>query len=151
MRLRNKVAVITGAGSGIGRATALLFSEDTPNLEDLDFFETVCRNVGYNFQKFCSENEVIEIQRRRCGRRTGAFSAGLSIWRNFAASAGWPLTSCPLTSRMPCGRRLRRELGRLVGAGRFELPTSASRTRRATKLRYAPTNDIIGCWELIVN
>ncbi len=28
MRLRNKVAIITGAGSGIGRATALLFSKE---------------------------------------------------------------------------------------------------------------------------
>ena len=26
----------------------------------------------------------------------------------------------------------------MVGAGRFELPTSWSRTKRATKLRYAP-------------
>ncbi len=28
--------------------------------------------------------------------------------------------------------------GDLVGAGRFELPTSRTRTVRATKLRYAP-------------
>ncbi len=27
----------------------------------------------------------------------------------------------------------------VVGAGRFELPTSWSRTKRATRLRYAPT------------
>lgn len=30
----------------------------------------------------------------------------------------------------------------LVGAGRFELPTSRTRTVRATKLRYAPKNDL---------
>ncbi len=30
------------------------------------------------------------------------------------------------------------EILKLVGAGRFELPASASRTRRATRLRYAP-------------
>src|SRR5260370_38381212 len=28
MRMKNKVAIITGAGSGIGQATALLFSEE---------------------------------------------------------------------------------------------------------------------------
>ena len=29
-------------------------------------------------------------------------------------------------------------LGKMVGAERFELPTSCSRSKRATKLRYAP-------------
>ena len=28
----------------------------------------------------------------------------------------------------------------MVGAGRFELPASWSRTKRATRLRYAPRN-----------
>ncbi len=36
----------------------------------------------------------------------------------------------------------------MVGARGFEPPTSASRTRRATKLRYAPTLDIIGGFDL---
>ena len=31
-----------------------------------------------------------------------------------------------------------------VGAGRFELPTSRSRTVRATKLRYAPLTEPVG-------
>ena len=28
MRLENKVAIVTGAGSGIGRATAILFAKE---------------------------------------------------------------------------------------------------------------------------
>ena len=38
--------------------------------------------------------------------------------------------------------RINRDFG-VVGAGRLELPTSWSRTKRAAKLRYAPTDDII--------
>ena len=34
---------------------------------------------------------------------------------------------------------------KLVGAPRFELGTSASRTRRAAKLRYAPTESRAAC------
>ncbi len=36
----------------------------------------------------------------------------------------------------------------MVGVRGFEPPTSASRTRRATKLRYTPTIDIIGGFNL---
>ena len=32
MKLKNKTAIITGATSGIGKATALLFSEEGANL-----------------------------------------------------------------------------------------------------------------------
>ena len=37
----------------------------------------------------------------------------------------------------------------VVGARGFEPPTSASRTRRATKLRYAPITVIIGGFNLV--
>ena len=43
------------------------------------------------------------------------------------------------------------EMRLLVGARGFEPPTSASRTLRATKLRYAPSLDIIGEFNLSGN
>ncbi len=45
---------------------------------------------------------------------------------------------------MPCGRKPSRSWNELVGARGLEPPTSASRTLRATRLRYAPTLPIIG-------
>ena len=36
--------------------------------------------------------------------------------------------------------KLSNQLKKLVGERRFELPASWSRTKRATKLRYSPTN-----------
>ncbi len=36
------------------------------------------------------------------------------------------------------GRNKRQELTKMVGVERFELPTSCSQSRRATRLRYTP-------------
>ena len=66
---------------------------------------------------------------RRSRRVSSAIQMGTRTLVNGGSSVKPPslLTACAETT------------GILVGAGRFELPTSRTRTVRATKLRYAPS------------
>jgi NAD(P)-dependent dehydrogenase (short-subunit alcohol dehydrogenase family) len=54
MRLKDKVALITGAGSGIGRQTALLFSQEGAAVVCVDVNETAARETASQLKKAIS-------------------------------------------------------------------------------------------------
>ena len=68
MRLKDKVALITGAGSGIGRQSALLFSQEGADILAVDLNEQAAADT------------VTEI--RKAGRRAVAFRADVSKARD---------------------------------------------------------------------
>ena len=57
------------------------------------------------------------------------------------------LVTCTSLNFFEMASRVLRYLEKMVGAPRFELGTSWSRTKRATRLRYAPTKAAVsGQW-----
>src|SRR5262245_11055823 len=50
MRLKNKIAIITGGGSGIGRATAELFAYEGAKVLVADFNSTAAKEVAQGIQ-----------------------------------------------------------------------------------------------------
>lgn len=51
MRLKGKVAIVTGAGAGIGRAVALLFAKEEAALMAADIEEAGCRETAWMVQE----------------------------------------------------------------------------------------------------
>jgi NAD(P)-dependent dehydrogenase (short-subunit alcohol dehydrogenase family) len=67
MRLENKVAIITGAGSGIGRETALLFAKEGANVVIIDKTKETLEKV---------RDEIIEQGGRAIGVEGDVISEG---------------------------------------------------------------------------
>ena len=90
-------------------------------------------------------NSQRPTSRAASGALAGTASLTKARYRLGLKSDAWSAPTVP-AERLPALRRLAERSARpsvgkkagFVGAGRFELPTSRTRTVRATKLRYAP-------------
>ena len=104
MRLADKVALITGGASGIGRATALLFAREGAAISIVDLDEAGGQAVAHKIVD--AGGQAIFV---RCDVSQAAIASGpcSKPWTNWAASIFFSTT--PASSAGPlCWRRARR-------------------------------------------
>ena len=76
MRLSNKVALITGAGSGIGRATALLFAQEGARVVVADLRAEAGRRTVEEYRSAWRRGDVCPGRRFARERRGGHGASG---------------------------------------------------------------------------
>src|SRR5438034_8618570 len=96
------------------------------------------------YQLSYSHHFKLPSQRPRMARPTGLepVTPGLEGRCSIQLSYGRSI-ACSLSDQIPRRRPGRRALQWMVGVERFELPTSCSQSKRATRLRYTPRGAIM--------
>jgi 3-oxoacyl-[acyl-carrier protein] reductase len=93
MRLENRVALITGAGSGIGRASALLFAREGARVAVVDVRDDAAKATAQAIEEAGGQALAIRADVSRAADNEAAVSQTLARWGRldvFFANAGVP-------------------------------------------------------------
>ena len=93
MRLEGKVALITGAGSGIGQATAVLFAREGAKVAAVDLREDAAKATAEQIEKSGGQALPIRADVSKSADNQAAIQQAVARWGRldvFYANAGVP-------------------------------------------------------------
>ena len=99
MKLKDKVALVTGAGSGIGQASAWLFAREGARVAVVDLREDAAKETARRIEKEDGDALVIQADVSRADDNRAAVDATLARWGRldlFFANAGVPQSPTPV-------------------------------------------------------
>jgi 3-oxoacyl-[acyl-carrier protein] reductase len=99
MKLQDKVALVTGAGSGIGRASALLFAHEGAKVAVVDLREDAAKETAQAIERAGGQALPIRADVSRAADNEAAVAATVARWGRldvFFANAGVPQWPTPV-------------------------------------------------------
>ncbi len=99
MKLHDKVALVTGAGSGIGRAAALLFAHEGGRVAVVDLREDAAKETAEAIERAGGQALALRADVSRSADNESAVAATVARWGRldvFYANAGVPQAPTPV-------------------------------------------------------